>query len=167
VGALRLTAGAALSCVACGLTVVGAADAPAVDGGASADASTEASTDTNDAATSDGEAPPPLDGATPDAGGPVAIARAGNVAAPTGAAGQTHLVYAENGRRWWLFTITSSASTSLQAWSSSDFTTWTQAMDLPLPRPHAGQGSNFSVAYAAIGSHDVIHLAIGLAGTGS
>jgi hypothetical protein len=103
----------------------------------------------------DGAVPPP-----PDA--PVKIASAGTATMPTGEAQQTHLIYAENTHRWWLFTITSDAASVVQSWVSPDFATWTQAKDLPLPAPHRGIGANFSVAYASQNGHDVVHLGIGL-----
>lgn len=174
----------ALSCAACGLGIVGVEPAGG-DGGTSADAGSgpglEASSDAaplpDGTASRDGGVDASSggpDGGGSDSGGgddggtstPTLIAAAGTVAAPTGNAQQTHLVHAEKGKRWWLFTIASSAPSSLQAWSSADFVTWTQASDLALPRAHRGFGATFSVAYAPIGAHDIVHLGIGLAGTG-
>lgn len=156
-----------VSCAACGISVVGIG--PTDDGGISATNDGSAGSPEGGSSSGDEGGPNPGTDSGPIPGdfdaGPVSIASAGSVVAPTGNAQQTHLIYAENGKRWWLFTITSDAPSSLQAYSSTDFHTWTAAGELALPKAHNGQGSNFSVAYASIASHDIVHLGIGLAGT--
>ncbi len=112
-------------------------------------------------------APTPDSAVTPDAtteAGPpppatVVLASAGSVAAPTGNAQQTHLVYAVHSQRWWLFTIDSTDVNALRTYSSADFTTWVAGASLVLPLPHPNDGRGFSVAYADVGGTDVVHIA--------
>jgi len=140
----------------CGFDGVGSADS------ASNDATTGVETGAtlpDGALDPDGAVPP--DGAT-EAGVPppttVVLAPAGTVAAPTGNAQQTHLVYAVHSQRWWLFTIDSNDVNALRTYSSADFVTWVAGASLALPHTHASEGANFSVAYADLGGTDVVHI---------
>lgn len=156
----------ALMSAACGLGVVGV-QPEGGDGGAAADGGSGA----DGSATGDGGPAADASSSGNEAGpigdtGPLTITTAGSLPAPTGNAQQTHLIYAENERRWWLFTIDSAAPTALQTWTSTDFVTWSKAPDLALPRAHQGRGADFTVAYASIAAHDVVHLGMGLEGTG-
>lgn len=143
----------AVAVAACGLGIRGELDA---------DATTDAGTDAalDDARIEDA----PTDAGDAGAVGytPVVIATGGDAGAPTGNAQQTHLVYAEHGKRWWLFTIDNAAPTVLATYSSTDFVTWMPGAPLTLPLGHGGHGGNFSVAYADLGGQDVVHLAISL-----
>jgi hypothetical protein len=96
------------------------------------------------------------DGGT-DASMPGMIANAGSVSAATGNAQQTHVIWAVNAKRWWLFYIDDDLM-SLKTRSSSDFTTWEDGPTLALTFTNAREGRNFSVAYASLGGVDVVHI---------
>ena len=75
---------------------------------------------------------------------------------------QTHLIYATNTGRWWLFWIDSATPSVLNTSSSPDFQTWSAGPTLNLPLSHESEGRNFSVDYASIAGTDVVHLALSL-----
>lgn len=74
----------------------------------------------------------------------------------TGHATQSHLIYAVNSARWWLFYLTSTQT--LATAYSSDFVTWTTGATLTLSSPHLSEGRNFGVVYKNISSTDVVHI---------
>src|SRR5262252_3476215 len=108
---------------------------------------------------------------------------AGTFGDATGHSGQSHLVYAENSRVWWLFTLTSDADSTggtnhvVKAYVSSgpDLTraTWTASTPqnpLDSPAAPAGQpnqalrgGRSLAVAYLDNSPLDVIHAEISMA----
>src|SRR5262252_2229930 len=108
---------------------------------------------------------------------------AGTFGDATGHSGQSHLVYAENSRVWWLFTLTSDADSNggtnhvVKAYVSSgpDLTraTWTGSTPqnpLDSPAAPAGQpnqalrgGRSLAVAYLDNSPLDVIHAEISMA----
>jgi hypothetical protein len=87
------------------------------------------------------------------------LANAGHVTGATGNATQTHIVYALGSKRWWLFYIDDDPMT-LKTRSSPDFVTWTDGATLTLAHTNAGEGRNFSVAYASRGGTDVVHVVL-------
>ncbi len=93
------------------------------------------------------------DGALPQS----TLADAGHVGAATGDAQQTHVIWAAADKRWWLFYIDDD-TTTLKTRSSPDFVTWTDGASLTLLHTNAGEGRNFSVAYASIVGADVVHV---------
>ncbi|MEZ4257918.1 MAG: hypothetical protein R3B36_02540 [Polyangiaceae bacterium] len=97
--------------------------------------------------------------APPSTGAAVVLAAVGGVDAPTGYAQQTHLVYAVNAQRWWLFTFDDAAPDAIRTRSSVDFVTWQAGPEIPLPHPHGKHGGFLSVAYADVGAVDVVHVA--------
>jgi hypothetical protein len=101
-----------------------------------------------------GDALPSGDAALP---GEQLLADVGAIQTATGNAQQTHVVWAVGAKRWWLFFIDGD-TTSLKTRSSPDFVTWTDGPTLTLPYTNAGEGRNFSVAYAQLGGQDVIHV---------
>lgn len=96
--------------------------------------------------------------AASEAGAPATLANVGaSVAAATGDAQQTHIVWAAADQRWWLFYIDGDP-TLLKTRSSPDFVTWTDGASLTLPYTNAAEGRNFSVAYASLSGADVVHV---------
>jgi hypothetical protein len=89
--------------------------------------------------------------------GPVTLASAGNVSAATGNAQQTHVIWAVNAKRWWLFYIDND-NTHLKTRSSADFAVWTDGPSLGLTHSNAAEGRNFTVSYASLGGADVVHV---------
>jgi len=157
----------AITLLACAGGVLGAwVNGCGFDGAGSADiASDDAAAGAETGAALPDGAPGPDGAAPPDAadGGlppptTVVLAPAGTVAAPTGNAQQTHLVYAVHSQRWWLFTIDSNDVNALHTYSSADFVTWVAGASLAMPYTHANEGGNFSVAYADLGGTDVVHI---------
>ncbi len=100
----------------------------------------------------------PRDGAVDAGCGPLALV--GTVATETGLSTQTHVAYANHAKRWWLFYITDADPSLLRTRSSLDFCTWSEGAALTLPYVHGGEGRNFSVAYADLGSADVFHISV-------
>jgi hypothetical protein len=96
---------------------------------------------------------------------PSVIANTGHVTAPSGNAQQTHVVWANVSKRWWLFYIDDD-TTTLKTRSSADFATWTDGASLMLAHTNAGEGRNFSVAYAELGGADVVHVSMSHATNG-
>lgn len=76
----------------------------------------------------------------------------------TGMCTQTHLIYATNSARWWLFFF--SGTQTLATMWSSDFVTWTAGATLTLAHPHNSEGRNLGVAYANLSSNDVVHIGV-------
>ncbi len=76
----------------------------------------------------------------------------------TGMGTQTHLVYAINSARWWLFYF--SGTQTLATAFSSDFGTWTAGATLTLANPHNSEGRNLGVAYASLGGNDIVHIGV-------
>jgi len=116
------------------------------------------------------EAPSGKDGGT-DVGtdapnGPVAIANAQQSVAPSGNAQQTHVVWANVAKRWWLFYFDDD-TTLLKTRTSADFVAWQDGPSLTLAHTNAGEGRNLSVAYAELGGVDVVHISISHAVGGS
>src|SRR5579883_76822 len=108
------------------------------------------------------DAGPLFDGAG-EGGGAHTIATSGMVPTASGLAQQTHVVYAEGDQRFWLFWIDSANPMRLKSSVSSDFVTWTEtAGSLVLPYAHANEGGGFSVDYANVNGHDVVHVTIGV-----
>jgi len=157
--ALLGCAGAVGIAPACGLALDGLGSAApdasmAVDGGSDVEPG-EAGEEGDDATP---EADAPGDGATST----VTITSVGAISWATGVAQGTHLVYATHSARWWLFWIEATQPYELQACSSPDFTTWTNATPLQLPASLDENGGNFSVSYADIAGIDVVHITLGL-----
>lgn len=152
-------AGAVGIAPACGLALDGlGAAAPdastgGVDGGGDAEPSEAGE---GDDASSEADAPGDAAAST------VNITSVGAITEPTGLAQETHLLYATHSGRWWLFWIEDTQPYELQATSSPDFVTWTDATPLDLPASHGEQGGNYSVAYADIAGVDVVHITIDL-----
>jgi hypothetical protein len=126
--------------------------ADTTDGEGGRDAGDGAAADAGDAADAEAQAPPTEI---------VLLGDAGSVAAVTGNAQETHLVFATNSSRWWLFYIDDNVNV-LETMSSPDLLTWTPGAALPLPVGNAGEGRNVSVAYQAFGTTDVLHIATSL-----
>jgi hypothetical protein len=161
---------AAAILVACGVVVAGVPGCGlGVSGlGVLADASGDDALPPDEASTDDGPAPhrdgapdgPDDDASSQDPA--VTLTQVGSVAAGTGLAQQTHVLYATHSARWWLFWIDAGQPQQLQVSSSPDFATWTAAIPLALPAAHDGVGGNFSAAYADLGGVDVVHLTLSL-----
>lgn len=152
----QLTAVVALALVACELSVQGTkpVDPPPPP--------------PPDAGIPEASLPPTLDAGDPDAAPlprAVKIAGVGKLEAASGLAQQTHVVYAENAKRWVVFTLDGSDTKALRTFSSADFLTWEPGATLVLPYAHAGHGGDFSVVYGNLGGVDVVHVAIGFATT--
>jgi hypothetical protein len=161
---------AASVAVACGVTVAVVPGCGLALGGLGAAQGTDASgddalaleeTSVDDGRQHDEETPDSAEAdATQDPA--VMLAQAGSLATGTGLAQQTHILYATNSARWWLFWIAAGQPQQLQVSSSPDFVTWTVATPLALPAAHGGIGGNFSAAYADLGGVDVVHLTFSL-----
>ena len=141
-----------------GLAGLGPATLGSRDGGADA-AGADVTLDAEDAGEPQEAAP--AEAASGDSS-VVTITTVGAVTQPTGLAQETHLVWANHSARWWLFWVDAGQPGQLQATSSPDFVTWTDATPLALPASHAEQGGNFSVAYADLGGQDVVHITLDL-----
>ncbi|MGH7329525.1 MAG: hypothetical protein ACREJX_14360, partial [Polyangiaceae bacterium] len=97
------------------------------------------------------------DGAADAAVGEQVLAEVGGVATASGDAQQTHIIWAIGAKLWWLFYIDDDTN-HLKTRSSPDFVTWTDGASLALPYTNAGEGRNFSIAYAELGGADVVHI---------
>jgi hypothetical protein len=146
---------------ACGLALDGlgsAAPDASMGGGDAAGDAEPLEAGEGDDAPSEADAPGTGDGAAT----PVTITSVEAITQPTGLAQETHLLYATHSARWWLFWIEDTQPYQVQASSSPNFVTWTDATPLTLPASHGEQGGNFSVAYADIAGVDVVHVTIDL-----
>jgi hypothetical protein len=116
-----------------------------------------------------GDAAPPVDAA--DASIPITvvpITSAGTKPTSTGYGYQQHLVYANHDARWWLFYV-DDAPGVIQAMASADLAHWSTPVSVPLPATYSlDDGEAFSVAYADLAGHDVLHFLVnGDSGGGS
>jgi hypothetical protein len=99
------------------------------------------------------DAPTTADGGT-------TIVSVGVVPDETGNVQQTHVVWAAQSQRWVLFYIRDTLPTQVLTMFSPDFASWTPGQTLSLPHTIASVGRELSVAYRAIGGHDVVHVAM-------
>jgi hypothetical protein len=113
-------------------------------------------------------------GSTVAPSGSTVVGSAGTFSDASGHANQSHLVYAANVDRWWLFTLSSTADTARSAHtvfcyysSGSDLATatWTEATGSRLlfsantsTDTILGSGRSLGVAYLNAGGNDVVHV---------
>ncbi len=100
-----------------------------------------------------------VDAASDAPSGPTVIANAEQVAGPSGNAQQTHVVWANVSKRWWLFYFDND-TTRMKTRTSPDFVNWQDGASLTLAHTNGGEGRNLSVAYAELGGNDVVHISI-------
>lgn len=70
---------------------------------------------------------------------------------------QQHILRTKNGGYYWFFYYDSANTKVLQPMRSSDFVTWNLGAGLGITGDTGNEGRDFSVAYADVSGHDVIH----------
>ena len=152
----------ALGLVACHGDAVGDFSDAGAD--VATDALTDLSVDTLDASDSlsnDGDATDSKAEISPaDAGaGGLVVGTFGTRTNQTGNAQQHHLVWANDGARWWYFHLDAADGTTLVGSWSQDFATWTPVGSTLsfFPGP-VHDARDFDVAHAILASHDVLHV---------
>lgn len=90
----------------------------------------------------------------------IASAVGASMSAATGRPCQSHLIYATNNHKWYLFYLAGTQTLTLA--SSPDFVTWTRqagGSDLTLVQPHNSEGRSYGFWYDNIAGIDLVHMA--------
>jgi hypothetical protein len=93
----------------------------------------------------------------PPDSGTISVTSVGDKVFSTGYGYQTHVIYAQNDGRYWLFYVDDTAG-FIQARASADLATWTSPTLLAIGGATLADGYSFSVSYANLGGSDVVHI---------
>lgn len=113
------------------------------------------------------DAPPPTEAGGDSGVTTVTVASAGPSLFSTGYGYQSHLVFAHNDMRYWLFYVDGTPGV-IKTLASKDLLSWSAGASISLKSGYSvADGYSFSVAYANLAGADVVHIVANAVSSGS